>query len=114
MKVNDFQFWYKGHQILACHMHDAYYHYYIGLTEPRTIRNKQFDKALHDYFDNDKAITIAYVFPEVYAKKYLYSSAALDFISTRKDGIETAMHLCDAVAAFDYPERDYKEYKFTV
>ena len=110
----NFEFWYKGHQVLAAHSHGNIFHFYIGLVDPTRIQTYSFEKFLENYFENDDLITTTDKFDEPFANKNLYSAQALSFFSTKDSGIEAALHLCDAVSQLDYSERDYQEFNFIV
>lgn len=114
MNKNHFDFWYKGHQILAVRDHDDIFHFYVGLVDASRIEVKSFKRFLANNVENDDLIKIATEFKEPFANKNLYSMYALSFFSTKKAGIEVAMHLCEAVSMLDYPEKDYREFKFNV
>lgn len=114
MRKYHFDFWYKGHQVLAIHDYDNVFHFYIGLTDVSRICNKFFREYLANNVENDTDIKVTNRFIEPYANKELYSMHALNFYSTKEAGIEVALHLCEVISVLDYPEKDYKEFNFTV
>lgn len=111
---NEFSFWYKGHQILAVLAYDCVFHFYIGLVDPIRVSNMNFYKYVAENVDNASTIEITSEFKEPYANKNLYSMHAVSFFSTKQAGIEVALHLCEAISYLDYPEKDFKEFNFTV